>query len=57
MVQFVITINLLAQTVLNEADLKKKDIKEDAVVILKERHLIRKVIVLLSYDKENQTYN
>ncbi len=35
MVQFVITINLLAQTVLNEADLKKKDIKEDVVVILK----------------------
>ena len=38
---------------LNEVDLKKKDIKEDVAVILKERRLIRKAIVLLNYDKKD----
>ena len=56
-VQYVIATNSSVQTVLNGAGLEKNLIREVVVVILKINPEIQKVIVLLGYDKENQTYN
>ena len=52
-----IATNSSVQTVLNGAGLEKNLIREVVVVILKINPEIQKVIVLLGYDKENQTYN